>query len=499
MAKDLTDGDMATAPLDAVEETLGTDSPARDLPLVATADDAEPPIIGATTPPAPRADGRTIADALRTARAVAQGLPPPAPAAQSPADAPDAAPPALMHEDAGNPVVLPPTPAMVIAPLADAAAPVGEPTFDAVLAGLGAVERTVVEAHLASLTPAPVAPIVPTNFAAFVAGLGAAERTLVEAHLATLTPPPAAPTSVPQTFDAVLASLGAAERSLVEAHLATLTPPPPVVPVVPTSIDAFLAGLGATERALLDAHLASLTAAPAAPVVPTTFDELVAGLGAAERTLVEAHLASLPPAPAAPVVVPTSFDAVLAGLGDVERSLVEAHLASLPPAPAAPVVVPTNFDALLAGLDTPARTLVDDHIAGLKTALTTERTERKKAERQYATAAPLAEELPSVKAQVVQLTTDLATTRQEADFYVSAVDNGVKRKSLRLAFLASRDAGLSAGAWDALRTQYPDLFDAPPAPPPLPNSSAGAGTGRAPRGARSINQMLRTAAGRGGN
>ena len=155
----------------------------------------------------------------------------------------------------------------------------------------------------------------------------------------------------------------------------------------------------------------------------------------------------------------------------------------------APTDAPTTYEDLIAGLDATQRQVLEAHTAGLKTALQAERAAVKKLE---------------AKTKEAQAQAEAATVAQgRAAFYETALGQGVRRTSVRLAYVAAQDAGhLHADGtidWDALRDQFGDLFDgrtSPAAPSRSSSAAAGAGTRTDTPTAPSINQMIRNAAGR---
>ena len=166
----------------------------------------------------------------------------------------------------------------------------------------------------------------------------------------------------------------------------------------------------------------------------------------------------------------------------------------------APADAPTTYEDLIAGLDETQRQIVDGHIAGLRTALQAERAAVKRLEAKTKEAQAQAE----AKAKDTQVQAEAATaaTRRVA-FYETALSQGVRRTSVRLAYVAAQDAGHlhedGTIDWDALRDQFGDLFDgrtAPVVPSRSSSAAAGAGTRTDTPTAPSINQMIRNAAGR---
>ncbi len=166
-------------------------------------------------------------------------------------------------------------------------------------------------------------------------------------------------------------------------------------------------------------------------------------------------------------------------------------------APAAPAA-PTTYEELIAGMDAAQRQVVEAHTAGLKTALQAERAAVKKLE------AKTKETQAQVDAQTKEAQAEAVAATRRAAFYETALGQGVRRTSVRLAYVAAQDAGHIAddGAidWDALRDQFGDLFDgrttAPASPSRSTSAAAGAGTRTDTPATPSINQIIRTAAGR---
>jgi hypothetical protein len=172
---------------------------------------------------------------------------------------------------------------------------------------------------------------------------------------------------------------------------------------------------------------------------------------------------------------------------------------------------PTTFESLMGILDVGARALITQHISGLKNALSAERSTVKKLEaasKSLQTAADEGEDLKTqaatLSADLEQTRTDLAVEQSRSAFFEAALNEGVKRKSARLAYLAASDGGFvgpdGAVRWADLREQYSDLFESPTqaAPTrPTPRASAGAGLTTQPAtGHRGLNQIIRDKAGR---
>ena len=183
---------------------------------------------------------------------------------------------------------------------------------------------------------------------------------------------------------------------------------------------------------------------------------------------------------------------------------------SVAPEAGAEVVAPEatgalSYDTFVESLDAPTRSLIDQHITGLKSALQAERATVKKYEAVAKTAQGLAEDKTRLEADLAARTVDVQLAQHRADFYEHAIDQGVRRKSVRLAYLAALDAGhlLDDGTvgWDELRANFSDLFGEPgrtgPTPPSRSTSAAaGAGARGDTPAAPTLNQIIRNAAGR---
>ena len=156
---------------------------------------------------------------------------------------------------------------------------------------------------------------------------------------------------------------------------------------------------------------------------------------------------------------------------------------------------PVSFEDWYKGLAPEQQEAVDTHIDGLKSALKSEREERKTVERQLREIAKRAEEGSDLRQQLDTLATEQATANAKATFYEQAHGAGVK--NLRLAWLAAADAGLvdaKSGECDfgRLKQAAPELF----APKLAAGNNAGNGAGQTGVKEPSMNDWLRAAAGR---
>jgi hypothetical protein len=156
-----------------------------------------------------------------------------------------------------------------------------------------------------------------------------------------------------------------------------------------------------------------------------------------------------------------------------------------------------DFETWLGRQDDTVKGLIDGHTKGLKSALESERTQRKDFERQLREAAGKLEKGSEAEQRVTKLADDLGTATRRADFYEVASAAGCT--NLKLAWLAvSQDADLmdSRGnvRMEALKQAFPELFKATQQPAARGNAGSGAGQGGTPTA--SMNDFIRRAAGR---
>jgi len=164
-----------------------------------------------------------------------------------------------------------------------------------------------------------------------------------------------------------------------------------------------------------------------------------------------------------------------------------------PPSNETPEVV--KFDEWYSTLGEPYQEALDEHIAGLKSALTNEREGRKALERQVRDLSKKADAGSEVQKQLDSIAANLSQETQRSTFYETAHSAGVK--NLRLAWLAAQDAKLinNDGSVDMakLKETAPELFAS--SKPVIPSANGGTGSGNPPASQRSMNDVLRSAAG----
>lgn len=157
-----------------------------------------------------------------------------------------------------------------------------------------------------------------------------------------------------------------------------------------------------------------------------------------------------------------------------------------------PGETPTSFDEWIKAQGEDVQDLFDDHVSGLRSALETERTERKALAKQIRDLGKQTEEGSELRQQLTNLTTALESVQQRTAFYESAPGDVA---NLKLAYLAASDAGMvddNGVDWQAMRQRFPELFKRV-----IPAGNAGSGAGQ--NGAqpqRTMNDFIRAAAGR---
>ncbi len=154
-----------------------------------------------------------------------------------------------------------------------------------------------------------------------------------------------------------------------------------------------------------------------------------------------------------------------------------------------------NFTDWLTEQDEATQSMINGHITGLKSALDTERSDRKKLEKQVRETAKQLEAGSETRQQLETMANDLATANGRSSFYESAHGAGVK--NLPLAYVAAREAQLLGddGAADmkAMKERFPELFTVPVSPA----GNAGEGTQHpAPNSEPDMDTFIRRAAGR---
>ena len=160
-----------------------------------------------------------------------------------------------------------------------------------------------------------------------------------------------------------------------------------------------------------------------------------------------------------------------------------------------PSETPASFDEWIKAQGDDVQDLFDDHVSGLRSALETERTERKALAKQIKDLGKQAEEGSELRQQLTNLTTALESVQRRTAFYESAPGDVA---NLKLAYLAASDAGMvddDGVDWQAMRQRFPELFKR--AVVPAGNAGSGAGQNGA-QPPHTMNNFIRAAAGRPG-
>lgn len=156
---------------------------------------------------------------------------------------------------------------------------------------------------------------------------------------------------------------------------------------------------------------------------------------------------------------------------------------------------PANFGEWLKTQTTDVQKLYTDEVAGLKSALSSERQQRKDNEAALRDAAAKVEKGSEAEKALTEQADTLQGLEERAAFYDNAHTQGVT--NLKLAWMAAQeiDAFDKRGNvnWEGLKTQFPELFTKTT----IPSGDAGKGTKTAPAGdQKSINAFIRAEAGR---
>lgn len=155
-----------------------------------------------------------------------------------------------------------------------------------------------------------------------------------------------------------------------------------------------------------------------------------------------------------------------------------------------------TYDAWIAGQDESVKTLLNGHLSGLKSSLSSERDARSKVEKQLKELALKAEKGSELEQKLNNLVAEQQKAQSQAEFYELAHAAGIK--NLKLAFMVASNDELIDGRgrvnFDEMKRRYPELFGTGQSGAA---GNAGAGTGNnGQAGARSMNDFIRTAAGR---
>jgi hypothetical protein len=166
-----------------------------------------------------------------------------------------------------------------------------------------------------------------------------------------------------------------------------------------------------------------------------------------------------------------------------------------PPAETAAATPETWFGALPEDAKSIAQQWHDGQVTGLKTALGSERDERKADRKQFQTQLTdaIAKASGEAKAELEKISASLSESGTRSDFYADAHEAGAG--DLRLAWAAVKEYELydrkGNPDLEALKTKCPYLFQT--AKPVVPHVGAGSGTAQKPAAAHDFDTNLRAA------
>ncbi|HUW11286.1 MAG TPA: hypothetical protein VM537_16265 [Anaerolineae bacterium] len=156
-----------------------------------------------------------------------------------------------------------------------------------------------------------------------------------------------------------------------------------------------------------------------------------------------------------------------------------------------------TYDTWYAALEAGPKALMDTHIAGLRSALTSEKDQRKTLANQLRDATGKLDKGSDARKALEDMTSKLEVAEKRAQFYEDAGKPEMGCSDVGLAYLAALgDALFDARGnvdWDELKRKHPVLF----AKPKLAPANAGAGVGQT-GGVKGtgMNAFIRAAAGR---
>lgn len=155
-----------------------------------------------------------------------------------------------------------------------------------------------------------------------------------------------------------------------------------------------------------------------------------------------------------------------------------------------------DFDGWFAEQPEPVQSLVAQHTAGLKSALESERSERKNTARQLRDALAQAEKGSALEKSLQEITGRAEQAERRAAFFEDAARPDVGCTNARAAFLVATAEELFTRTgepdWGRIKAAAPELFGRR-----MPTGNAGSGQAPPPTPALSMNDYIRRAAGRG--
>jgi hypothetical protein len=154
---------------------------------------------------------------------------------------------------------------------------------------------------------------------------------------------------------------------------------------------------------------------------------------------------------------------------------------------------PATFDEWIAGQDETVKAMAERHTAGLRSALASEREQRKEAIKQLKDLAAKAEEGSDLRQRLDGMIAEKDAAERRAAFYESAPQANCTNPRAALLIAQAENLFKRDGSpdWGALQATAPELFRR------AGQANAGAGTGAPPPARVTMNDFIRRAAGRG--
>ena len=154
-----------------------------------------------------------------------------------------------------------------------------------------------------------------------------------------------------------------------------------------------------------------------------------------------------------------------------------------------------SFDTWIKDQDEKIKSMLEGHTKGLKTALESERGNRKDLEKQLRDLAGKAEKGSEAQGQLTKMADEMAKADQRADFYEAAHAAGVTNLKLAYTVALTDEMFDRRGQvnFEMLKQGYPELFGAARKAAP---GGAGNGTGGEQKPAGTMNDWIRKKSGR---
>lgn len=155
-----------------------------------------------------------------------------------------------------------------------------------------------------------------------------------------------------------------------------------------------------------------------------------------------------------------------------------------------------DFDTWLGEQPEHVKKGYEGHTAGLKTALQTEREQRKEFAKQLSELSKVAEKGSELERALGETSTRLEESERRAAFFEGAGKSEIGCTNAKAAYLVANAGGLFKRSgepdWDAIKKEAPELFARK-----VPPGNAGSGNGSPPAQKADMNTYIRAQAGRG--